>query len=50
MYFSIYINQLTDYRFKHLLGEEHNEDLLIDFPNGLLKGQQAPIASLPSIR
>lgn len=35
-----FINPFTDFGFKKLFGEEVNKDLLIDFLNELLKGQQ----------
>jgi predicted transposase/invertase (TIGR01784 family) len=35
-----YINPFTDFGFKRLFGEELNKDLLIDFLNELLKGEQ----------
>ena len=35
-----YINPFTDFGFKKIFGEELNKDLLIDFLNGLLKGEQ----------
>ncbi len=35
-----YINPFTDFGFKRLFGEEVNKDLLIDFLNALLQGQQ----------
>ena len=35
-----YINIFTDFGFKKVFGEEANKDLLIDFLNELLKGQQ----------
>jgi len=41
-----YINPFTDYRFKRLLGEEPNKDLLLDFLNELLVEEQGRIAEL----
>jgi predicted transposase/invertase (TIGR01784 family) len=35
-----YINPFTDFGFKRIFGEEINKDLLIDFLNELLKGEQ----------
>ena len=35
-----YINPFTDWSFKRLFGQEANKDLLIDFLNELLKGEQ----------
>jgi predicted transposase/invertase (TIGR01784 family) len=35
-----YINPFTDFGFKRIFGEEMNKDLLIDFLNELLKGEQ----------
>jgi hypothetical protein len=35
-----YINPFTDFGFKRLFGEEPNKDLLLDFLNEILKGQQ----------
>lgn len=35
-----YINPFTDFGFKKIFGEELNKDLLIDFLNELLKGEQ----------
>src|ERR1035437_9018854 len=35
-----YVNPFTDYGFKKLFGEEVNKDLLIDFLNSLLIGEQ----------
>lgn len=35
-----YVNIFTDFGFKKIFGEEVNKDLLIDFLNELLKGQQ----------
>jgi predicted transposase/invertase (TIGR01784 family) len=36
-----YINPFTDFGFKKIFGEEMNKDLLIDFLNELLKGEQS---------
>ena len=36
-----YINPFTDFGFKRIFGEELNKDLLIDFLNSLLKGEEA---------
>jgi len=36
-----YINIFTDFGFKKIFGEEVNKDLLIDFLNELLKGEQS---------
>jgi predicted transposase/invertase (TIGR01784 family) len=36
-----YINPFTDFGFKKIFGEEINKDLLIDFLNELLKGEQS---------
>jgi predicted transposase/invertase (TIGR01784 family) len=36
-----YINIFTDFGFKKVFGEEVNKDLLIDFLNELLKGEQS---------
>lgn len=36
-----YINPFTDFGFKRIFGEELNKDLLIDFLNELLKGEQS---------
>ena len=41
-----YINPFADYGFKKLFGEEINKDLLIDFLNELLKGEQGLITVL----
>jgi len=41
-----YVNPFTDFGFKKIFGEEPNKDLLIDFLNELLKGEEAPITSL----
>lgn len=35
-----YLNPFTDFGFKKIFGEEINKDLLIDFLNELLKGEQ----------
>jgi predicted transposase/invertase (TIGR01784 family) len=35
-----YINPFTDFGFKKLFGEEPNKDLLVDFLNTLLEGQE----------
>ncbi len=35
-----YLNPFTDFGFKKLFGEEVNKDLLIDFLNSLLEGEQ----------
>ena len=35
-----YVNPFTDFGFKKLFGEEVNKDLLIDFLNNLLLGEQ----------
>ena len=36
-----YINVFTDFGFKRIFGEELNKDLLIDFLNSLLKGEES---------
>lgn len=36
----IYLNLLTDYAFKHVFGQEQNKDILIDFINTVLEGEQ----------
>jgi len=36
-----YVNIFTDFGFKRVFGEEVNKDLLIDFLNELLKGEQS---------
>ncbi|MGD9202587.1 MAG: Rpn family recombination-promoting nuclease/putative transposase [Chitinispirillia bacterium] len=36
-----YINPFTDFGFKKIFGEELNKDLLIDFLNELLRGEQS---------
>jgi len=41
-----YINPFTDYGFKRIFGEEPNKDLLLDFLNELLKGQEGKITEL----
>jgi len=41
-----YINPFTDYGFKRIFGMEANKDLLIDFLNQLLEGQEKPIIDL----
>ena len=41
-----YINFFTDFGFKKLFGTEVNKDLLIDFLNELLRGQEKPIRDL----
>ncbi len=41
-----YINPFTDYGFKRLFGEEPNKDLLLDFLNELLKGQEDKITKI----
>lgn len=41
-----YIHPFTDYGFKKLFGEELNKDLLLDFLNELLKGEQGVIKYL----
>jgi predicted transposase/invertase (TIGR01784 family) len=38
--FEKYVNPFTDFGFKKLFGEEVNKDLLIDFLNSLLVGEQ----------
>ncbi|MCU0352425.1 MAG: Rpn family recombination-promoting nuclease/putative transposase [Cytophagales bacterium] len=45
-----YINPFSDFGFKKLFGEEPNKDLLIDFLNTLLAGEQAPIATLTYLK
>jgi len=41
-----YINPFTDYGFKRIFGMEAHKDLLIDFLNQLLEGQERPIVDL----
>ena len=41
-----YINFFTDFGFKKLFGTEVNKDLLMDFLNELLRGQEKPIRNL----
>jgi len=45
-----YINPFTDYGFKKLFGEEPNKDLLLDFLNELLSGEQGRITSLTYLK
>ena len=45
-----YINPFTDYGFKKLFGEEPNKDLLLDFLNELLKGEQGAIKDLTYLK
>jgi len=45
-----YINPFTDYGFKKLFGEELNKDLLLDFLNELLSGEQGRITSLTYLK
>jgi predicted transposase/invertase (TIGR01784 family) len=45
-----YINPFTDYGFKKLFGEELNKDLLLDFLNELLKGEQGLITDLTYLK
>lgn len=45
-----YINPFTDYGFKKLFGEEPNKDLLLDFLNELLKGEQGQIVGLTYLK
>ena len=45
-----YINPFTDYGFKKLFGEELNKDLLLDFLNELLKGEQGQITDLTYLK
>ena len=45
-----YINPFTDYGFKKLFGEEPNKDLLLDFLNQLLKGEQGEIKDLTYLK
>ncbi|MDX2245960.1 MAG: Rpn family recombination-promoting nuclease/putative transposase [Bacteroidia bacterium] len=45
-----YLNPFTDFGFKKLFGEEPNKDLLIDFLNELLKGQEDPIKDLTYLK
>ena len=45
-----YINPFTDYGFKKLFGEEMNKDLLIDFLNELLKGEQGTITDITYLK
>ena len=45
-----YINPFTDFGFKKLFGEEANKDILIDFLNTLLEGEQPTIVDLTFIR
>ncbi len=41
-----YINLFTDYGFKKIFGEHPNKNLLLDFLNELLKGEQGEIRDL----
>jgi predicted transposase/invertase (TIGR01784 family) len=45
-----YINPFTDFGFKRLFGEEPNKDLLLDFLNEILKGQQGQIVDLTYLK
>lgn len=45
-----YINPFTDYGFKKLFGEEINKDLLLDFLNELLQGEQGRIKDLTYLK
>lgn len=45
-----YVNPFTDFGFKKIFGEEPNKDLLLDFLNELLKGEQGLITDLTYIR
>lgn len=45
-----YINPFTDFGFKKLFGEEPNKDLLLDFLNELLKGQEDNIVKLTYLK
>lgn len=41
-----YVNPFTDFGFKKIFGEEPNKDLLLDFLNELLQGEQGLITDL----
>lgn len=45
-----YINPFTDYGFKRLFGEEPSKELLLDFPNELLKEEQGVITKLTYLK
>ena len=45
-----YINPFTDYGFKRLFGEEPNKDLLLDFLNVLLRGEEGEIKDLTYLK
>jgi predicted transposase/invertase (TIGR01784 family) len=45
-----YINPFTDFGFKKLFGEEVNKDLLLDFLNELLQGEQGKIVDLTYLK
>ena len=45
-----YINPFTDYGFKRLFGEEPSKDLLVDFLNELLSGEQGRIKKLTYLK
>jgi predicted transposase/invertase (TIGR01784 family) len=45
-----YVNPFTDYGFKRLFGEEPNKNLLLDFLNELLKGEQGEIKDLTYLK
>jgi predicted transposase/invertase (TIGR01784 family) len=45
-----YINPFTDYGFKKLFGEEPNKDLLLDFLNQMLMGEQGVIIDLSYLK
>ena len=44
-----YINPFTDFGFKKLFGSEVNKDILIDFLNALLEGEESAIVDLSFI-
>ena len=44
-----YINPFTDFGFKKLFGSESNKDILIDFLNALLEGEESTIVDLTFI-
>ncbi|MCP4395628.1 MAG: Rpn family recombination-promoting nuclease/putative transposase [Alphaproteobacteria bacterium] len=44
-----YINPFTDFGFKKLFGSEANKDILIDFLNALLEGEESVIVDLTFI-
>ena len=41
-----YINPFTDFGFKRLFGEEANKDILMDFLNEILRGEQGEIKDI----